>query len=413
MRRKKIAWSELKVGIFVAVAIALLSIFIIQVSWGKSIFKVFARDTFVARTYLPTVAGLLRGAPVWLAGVEVGRVMSVEMVEPEVYAENRPILEEIARLQQQLEGLEKIHPKSRELKETIADLRDLIRDRKADLRIVKVEMQIDKQYRRRLGADSEVSIESRGLVGDSFIEISVGSVGEPEQLADGTVLIQGARSPGFREIITGANDVVANFGVLSEQIKNIAAKIDPDKVGNTITDIANNLDETLRSANTTFDEATKLVLEARRGDGTIGLFMRDPKLYNALTRSMSNLEETTAKIKSGEGTMSKLINDPALYDRAASSLARVDAVMARIEKGEGFIGKLSKDEALYVQTKEAIDRFSSLVEKMENGNGSLGKLMRDQALYNNLNQMSAELAKLIYDIRQDPKKYLTIKFKLF
>jgi phospholipid/cholesterol/gamma-HCH transport system substrate-binding protein len=39
--------------------------------------------------------------------------------------------------------------------------------------------------------------------------------------------------------------------------------------------------------------------------------------------------------------------------------------------------------------------------------------MKDPALYNNLNQSSGEITKLIYDLRQDPKKYLTIRFRLF
>jgi len=34
-------------------------------------------------------------------------------------------------------------------------------------------------------------------------------------------------------------------------------------------------------------------------------------------------------------------------------------------------------------------------------------------LYSNVNQLSSESVKLIYDFRQNPKKYLTIKFELF
>ena len=34
-------------------------------------------------------------------------------------------------------------------------------------------------------------------------------------------------------------------------------------------------------------------------------------------------------------------------------------------------------------------------------------------LYTNVNQLSSEGVKMIYDFRQNPKKYLTIKFELF
>jgi phospholipid/cholesterol/gamma-HCH transport system substrate-binding protein len=68
---------------------------------------------------------------------------------------------------------------------------------------------------------------------------------------------------------------------------------------------------------------------------------------------------------------------------------------------------------LYDTSRQAIDRFASFVEQVEKGDGTLGKLLKDPGLYNNLNESSAEITKLLYDLRQDPKKYLTIRFRLF
>ena len=87
--------------------------------------------------------------------------------------------------------------------------------------------------------------------------------------------------------------------------------------------------------------------------------------------------------------------------------------MDRIEKGEGNLGKLSQDEELYERTKNAVEKFAALVENIDQGNGTMGKLMRDPSLYNNLDQSTAELSKFIYDLRKDPKKYLTIRFHIF
>jgi phospholipid/cholesterol/gamma-HCH transport system substrate-binding protein len=39
--------------------------------------------------------------------------------------------------------------------------------------------------------------------------------------------------------------------------------------------------------------------------------------------------------------------------------------------------------------------------------------LKDPGLYNNLDQSSAEISKFLYDLRKDPKKYLTIRFRLF
>jgi phospholipid/cholesterol/gamma-HCH transport system substrate-binding protein len=56
----------------------------------------------------------------------------------------------------------------------------------------------------------------------------------------------------------------------------------------------------------------------------------------------------------------------------------------------------------------------------QNGKGTIGKFLTDDSVFNNINkvsdninQISSEGTKMIYDFRQNPKKYLTIKFKLF
>ena len=87
--------------------------------------------------------------------------------------------------------------------------------------------------------------------------------------------------------------------------------------------------------------------------------------------------------------------------------------MERMEQGEGTLGKLSTDEALYERSKRALESFASLVEQIERGEGTLGKLLKDPGLYNNLEESSSEITKFMYDLRQDPKKFLTIRFRLF
>jgi phospholipid/cholesterol/gamma-HCH transport system substrate-binding protein len=281
------------------------------------------------------------------------------------------------------------------------------------MRFVEVQMDIRSQYLNRISRDSEVTIESRGLIGDSFIEITAGTYGVPPQKRGDFYIIEGVRTTGFREIMTGANDVIANFGVLSEQFKNIARQINPEKVGSDVTDTMKELQATLRQANNTFSRATLLVEELRTGEGTIGRFVSDPALYDRLTDSLERFNKIAEQIQNGSGTLSKLINDPEVFDNANATLRKAEVMMDRIEKGEGTLGKLSKDTALYDSTRQAIDRFASLVEQVDKGQGTLGMLLRDPGLYNNLNESTAEMTKFIYDLRQDPKKYLTIRFRLF
>ena len=79
-----------------------------------------------------------------------------------------------------------------------------------------------------------------------------------------------------------------------------------------------------------------------------------------------------------------------------------------------------RDEQIYNDARAAIARFNTAAERIDNvvaaaqrGEGTVGKLLTDETLYSNVNQLSSESVKLLYDFRQNPKKYLTIKFQLF
>jgi phospholipid/cholesterol/gamma-HCH transport system substrate-binding protein len=404
--KKQVTLSGMKVGIFVMVAFILLSILILQQSWGFNWFT----KSLKAVTYLPDVGGLKSGAPVWLAGLEIGRVRKVTIVPPEIYAGNAEIYKRIEQIKKQMDALDKSLPAS---ESQLVDLQDQIRNLKQDICLVEVQLEIRPQFLSRISKDSEVSIESRGLIGDSFIDISPGTYGVIPQKRGDFYVIEGLQHPGFREIMTGANDVIANFGVLSTQFKDIAMKIQPAKVGSSMAATVQDVQDAVRKAGRTFSRANELMSELQSGKGTFGRVVSDPELYERLTESLEKFNSIADNIQNGKGTISKLINDPALFNSAQETLKKADQVMDRIEKGEGTLGKLSKDAELYEKTKVALERFASLAEQIEQGKGTMGKLIKDPGLYNNLDQSTAEISKLLYDLRQDPKKYLTIRIRLF
>ena len=404
--KKQVSIARLKVGIFVTISLLLLAFLILQQSWG---IQWFSRKAKVM-TFLPDVAGLKEGAPVWLAGIEIGRVRKVSIVPPEIYAGNEPIFRKIAEIKKEIESID---PKLPNSAKRISDLQGEIRNLKMDVRIVEVQMDINSQYLTRISRDSEVSIESRGLIGDSYIDISTGTYGVLPAMQGDFYLIESIQQPGFREIMTGANDVVANFGVLSDQIKSIAVKIDPDQVGSNIAETIKDVQEALHHADQAFTNASLLINDLRKGDGSFGKFVSDPVVYQRLSDSLEKFNQIAEKMQNGSGTFSKLINDPDMYDKATATLKKAEVMMDRIEKGEGTIGRLSKDPQVYDSAKQALDRFASVVDQIDKGNGTLGKLLKDPGLYNNLDQSTAEITKLIYDLRKDPKKYLTIRVRLF
>jgi phospholipid/cholesterol/gamma-HCH transport system substrate-binding protein len=404
--RKQVSAAQLKVGMLVATALLLVAVLILQQSWGFAWFT--ANDKAI--TYLPDVGGLKPGAPVWLAGIEIGKVRKVAIVSPQVYSGNSGVLRQIDDIKKQMDS---INPKLPTAKQIAADLTDRLRGLKADIRMVEVQLEIRHQYTNQISRDSEVSIESRGLIGDSYISISPGALNIPTVKKEGFFLIEGVSTTGFREIMTGANDVIANFGVLSEQFKNIALKINPEKVGNGVQDTLKDVQNTMLQANETFARASLLLHDMRQGEGTVGRLVSDPLLYERLADALEKFNLIAGDIQSGSGTLSQLINNPELFKSANETLKHAESVMNRINKGQGTLGKLSQDTALYENSNRAIERFAALMDQINKGEGTIGKLIKDPSLYDNLDRSSAEITKFIYDLRQDPKKYLTIRVRIF
>ncbi|MBI1745200.1 MAG: MCE family protein [Acidobacteria bacterium] len=413
--RKRLAWAELKVGVFVIIALTLLIVFILRASWGSKLFS-FAPKQFYAKTYLPTVERLKPGSPVWLSGLEVGYVTNVRFVPVEKYSRNQTVLAEIQKIRAQIEGLDRARP---DYWKKRSDLSDDIRNKKLELRTVEIMMKIDNLFRDKLGTDSEVSIGSAGLIGESYIDISIGSGGEPARREfDPThkqevVIVEGLRTTSIKDILAGANDVVANFSVISDQMKRIANRIDIDQVSETITTVGSRLDSTFKEAETAMNRANQLIQDVQSGKGTMGKIMQDSAIYDQAENVMRNVTDITERVKSGRGTAGRFIVDEALYNDADRVVKRADVIAERIEKGQGTIGMLSKDRALYDQTTKAIEKLTDLADRIERGEGTLGKLSKDDSMYKTVNQTLSEVSKLIYDFRQNPKRYLTINFKLF
>jgi phospholipid/cholesterol/gamma-HCH transport system substrate-binding protein len=466
--QQRVSLSELKVGIFVLVACFILAMAIFTI--GKvDLFE----EQFWARTYLSNISGLKSGDVVLLGGVEVGNVASVEITPP---GEELPdtqlnlrIQDRIEKLTSRLAGLEeaaasanqelieaqesyeqavsqhgvnseqarsaselmtRLESNLQERRDALQSLNDDIARQNSRLQNIEVKMRISTRYRDWVRADSSISLGSIGLLGDKYIEISLGRSPEPPQTTPmevdtwifGTttteaVLITGTQQASFAELITGANDILANFETLSAQIGDIMSGFESGQgtVGKFFTDPSfyNSLNMTVERASQAADHLALVLEDVRSGSGTITKLLQEDELYVRITSSVQKLEGLLEQVEKGEGTLGKLMNDPSVFERSDKFLANLNAITDRIESGEGTLGKLATDDQLYRSLEESTGELASILKDIQEGKGTLGRLAQDEQLYTNLNQLSSELVKFIYDFRQNPKKFLTIKFEVF
>ena len=78
-RSDNIAWSQLKVGLFIIVALTFLALGILLMGKRTKFFD----DTGALSVLMTDVAGLKVGAPVWLAGIDVGTVTGIRFQRPQ------------------------------------------------------------------------------------------------------------------------------------------------------------------------------------------------------------------------------------------------------------------------------------------------------------------------------------------
>lgn len=355
--RRSLAWTELRVGVLVIASFVLLAMAIFFISGESGIFT----KKYKLTSYFESANGLRSGAEVRLEGVTIGNVRSVR----------------------------------------ISKLPD-------PMKSVEAEMALDATYKNLIRTDSMVTIGTIGLLGDQIVEISRGSM-VGKIVEDGGYL-QGAEKGDIAKIVTGTNDFIANLQVLSDQVKRMAERVDRGEgtLGKFLTDTA-----IYDNANLAVKEANLLVKDFRTGNGTVGKLVSDDELYKKITGIGDRVDELIVKISKGEGTAGKFINDPALYNKADALVARFQTVVDRIDRGEGTLGKLTKDDAIYNEARDTMTKINTLILAVQNGEGTAGKFIKDPTLYNSVNQVSSEMLKLLYDFRQNPKKFLTINFKLF
>lgn len=465
--RQKPSLSELRVGIFVIVACLILAVAIFTIGSQVGLFE----ETFWATTFLNNVSGLKPGDVVLLGGVEVGNVTQVKITTSEQLPDteiNRRNLQriqelndrieigrrEMASLQQRLAALRDQYlsaleqhgvdsSQARQLKEQIDeqenDLQDLrevlddlvedVEEARSELQNIQIFMQIKSDYRDWIRADSNISLGSIGLLGDKYIEISLGRTDEPARVERFSVeswlgkenrefvVITGTPQASFEQLITGANDILANFQRLSAKVEDIMDTFEEGRgtVGKFFYDPSfyNNLNATIENANRAVEQAATLMQDITRGTGTIPLLIQQREVYDNIAVTTERLESLMARIESGEGSLGRFIQDPELYEKARQLVSNFQEVARRIEAGEGTLGKLSKEEEFYRDLERSMDRLASMLNDVEEGKGTLGRLAKDEQLYANLNEFFSEVVKLIYDFRQNPKKFLTINFKLF
>jgi phospholipid/cholesterol/gamma-HCH transport system substrate-binding protein len=275
-------------------------------------------------TYLTSVTGLKVGDPVRLAGVDVGKITKITIIDG------------------------------------------------------KIRIDFEVKPDTVIKADTVASLRLTNLLGGQFLGLSFGSPNAQLLQSGGTV--KGKDVANIDIIVDNVSDVAKDFKEFvidlnknqHEVLGKLSAILDDNR--GTLKDAINNID----SITTKIDS----------GEGSLALLLNDRELYRNANEAAASLKLIAGKIERGEGTFGKLVNDDAIYTDARKAVADikdgmkdVKEIAGKINRGEGTLGKLVNDDALYTDIRDTSHNLKEITGKINSGEGTLGKLVNEDTLY--------------------------------
>ncbi|MGE0633265.1 MAG: MlaD family protein [Pseudobdellovibrionaceae bacterium] len=305
---------EFKVGLLflgVAGAVGYMSMQVTSdpSTWGR---------THKAYFILPSAAGLIKNSPVKTAGISVGVIKNISLIDGQ------------ARV-------------------------DITVQRDVGLKV-----------------SAAVEIRSQGILGDQHVELYPGTEGDPP-LPEGGQIVNvkssgsldsvvgkiGGIADSLGDVATALQEAVKGDGtnkhILGRIVQNIE-KLTADIAqitGENKEQIAEIVDQ-VNSITKTLDE-----LMTKEGDGSVKAAVR------RLDASLKNIEEITDKINKGEGTIGRLVNDESTVDGLNEAIEGVGSFLDTANKTETaidfhteYLGKLGAyRSAIGLKIQPGLDRY--------------------------------------------------------
>jgi phospholipid/cholesterol/gamma-HCH transport system substrate-binding protein len=336
---------------------AVLAVLILLMSGSSG--GLFARK-LVLRSYFENASGLKAGAPVTLEGVTIGNVIHVRVIP-----ERNPTPVEIT-------------------------------------------MRVGWDFRSKLHVDSTATIAQAGVLGDNYVDLSSAhATGRPP---DNNAELRISGSPGIQDLVRSSNTSIVEVQTLTRKIEILVDTLNSKRgsAGQFIND-----PELYRKISAIAGDLKTITGAIAEGKGSLGKLVNDDTLYSRANSAIDRLDRITIALEEGKGSAGKFLKDETLYNNLNSAVANTNQLVSEINAGKGALGKIAKDPAFAEKLDDTVTRLDSILKGVDEGKGTLGQLVQNRALYDHADQTMDQTQRLVKSIREDPKKYLVIRMKVF
>ncbi len=317
MTKSPLSFSNLKVGLTVFIGLVIFFIFIFLVGTQGTFFS----KTYQLKMFVTDVQGLSNGSLVSLGGLKIGDVGDIKFNS--LNGENGIV----------------------------------------------ITLNIKNDFQQQITENSSAQIKTLGLLGDKFVDISLGQPNEPP-LKDGNFIH-------VKKTLT--------LDAFTEKIQPALEDF---------TQVLNNLKAITDSIS--------------KGQGSLGKLINSPNTAKNLETIVDDLRSFTDAVVNQKGSLGKLAYDNSLFENLNSVAKNLNKVSTDIKNGKGTLGKLLSEDSLYVATNSIAKKLNNLLAKTESDSTVVGGLFNDNKLYTKLNSVLTELNNLVIDLREHPERYVNI-----
>jgi len=284
---------EVKVGLFVAVALAVAAGLIVK--FGGAYRR--AGDTYPIRVIFPNVGGLVRDAAVMYAGIPVGKVADIRLTEGKIL----------------------------EVRVTLAIHQGVV-----------------------IREDAGFWIKESGLLGDRYIDVVPGTA-TAARLPPNAV-VHGTTSVDLSEAIRSAVEVLRQAAGTIERVDVILQRI-----GATVleTQTLNHASSAIANLDAASSNAVSLVADLHAViDENRGRVLTTLDQFAAAATGLSQtVQRVDGVVIANEDDLRTAVRN------LAASTARIDDLLSRLEAGQGTLGKLIVDPALHDEVLHLIENW--------------------------------------------------------
>jgi len=326
-----------RVILFLVAAVSVLALTVAML--GRS-HNLFSRKVMLYTTF-GNVSGLTVGAPVRLAGVDVGMVRKIAFFRDNGKSEQ-----------------------------------------------VRVEIAVERSALEHIREDSVAQLASKGLLGDMLINITIGD-GDKAELKDGE-FITPQEAAGLSQVIEAVESAIADVKTLTSVVtKRVEEVMTPEfgkNVGRIVASTAAVAERIEKGPGT----AHALIYEKQLSEDFGAAVASMQGAIDNVQKAVGHVEQILAEAEKGDGMLHALIYEKG-GGKTMRELERVAKELAdtveQIRTGNGMIHTLiyEKDRTNLVQDLAAAAKIvRNVAEDVGQGKGTVGGLLKDPTIYQDL-----------------------------